>query len=96
MRTRAGTGEVSSDERKEGEKGRQESVIVKWKNKGKDGWRREEIRLIDKERRGRAAGERDGGERGTGGRINGSERWVDGGDLRREEEMMDGCRGGLR
>lgn len=26
------------------------------------------------------------GERGTGGRINGS----DGGDLRREEEMMDG------
>lgn len=39
----------------------------------------------------RKGGEAAGGEEGSvGGRINGSDRWVDVGDLQGEEEMMDG------
>lgn len=40
-----------------------------------------------KRKGGEAAG---GGEESVGGRINGSDRWVDVGGLQGEEEMMDG------
>lgn len=40
-----------------------------------------------KRKRGEAAG---GEEESVGGRINGSDRWVDVGGLQGEEEMMDG------